>query len=119
MQDFGSNHHGREEGRQASQNDTRDARDIAANLAYGTCSFVHVPTAEDCAVRDYIRMRNDPPADAQRLKQQINAFDERIEELSHKPAYEVRVSQLACLCGITRKRATSIITEVCDFNRIC
>ena len=47
----------------------------------------------------------------------IKAFDERIEELSHKPAYEVRVSQLACLCGITRKRATSIITEVCDFNR--
>ena len=53
----------------------------------------------------------------QMLSAKIKAFDERIEELSHKPAYEVRVSQLACLCGITRKRATSIITEVCDFNR--
>lgn len=148
--------------------DTRDARDIANNLAYGTCSFVHVPTAEDCAVRDYIRMRDDHQELLKRVKQQINAlalrhgfhyeqtkwtaahlkqlrefalsdleretldeylatmqmlsakikaFDERIEELSHKPDYEVRVSQLACLCGITRKRATSIITEVCDFNR--
>ena len=148
--------------------DTRDARDIATNLAYGTCSFVHVPPAEDCAVRDYIRMRNDHRQMLKRLKQQISAlalrhgfhyentkwsavhikqlsvltlsdlereplneylatmqmlsakikaFDERLEELSHKLAYAVRVLQPTCLCGITRKRATSIITEVSDFKR--
>ncbi len=38
--------------------DSRDAMDIARNIAYRTCSFVHTPSEEDEQVKDYIRMRN-------------------------------------------------------------
>ena len=79
---------------------------------------VHIKQLRELALSDLERETLDEYlATMQMLSAKIKAFDERIEELSHKPAYEVRVSQLACLCGITRKRATSIITEVCDFNR--
>ncbi len=54
--------------------DGRDAGDIASCLAFNTCSFVHVPSAEDIAVRDYIRMRNDHRDMLKRIKQQINAM---------------------------------------------
>ena len=47
---------------------------IAQNLAYGTYSAVFVPTEEDLAVRDYIRMRNDHKAAVKRIKQQINSL---------------------------------------------
>ena len=63
-----------EKGGKKVKTDKRDARTIAQNLAYGTYSAVFVPTEEDLAVRDYIRMRNDHKAAVKRIKQQINAL---------------------------------------------
>ena len=63
-----------EKGGKKVKTDKRDARAIAQNLAYGTYSAVFVPTEEDLAVRDYIRMRNDHKAAVKRIKQQINAL---------------------------------------------
>jgi len=54
--------------------DPRDAENIARCLAFNLYSSVHVPTTEDDAVKEYIRMRNDVRADLKRTKQQIIAF---------------------------------------------
>lgn len=54
--------------------DRRDAENIARCLAFHLYSPVHVPTAEDDAVKEYIRMRDDVKADLKRTKQQIIAF---------------------------------------------
>ena len=148
--------------------DSRDARDIAQCLAFNSCSFVHVPTDEDIAVRDYIRMRSDHKDLLKSIKQRIcalslryginyratkwtaahlkllretelpalvretlneylatydqltakiAAFEARIEELSRQPAYDTPVSRLACFCGMSRARATAVVSEVSDFSR--
>ena len=55
-------------------NDKRDAQKIATCLAYNTYSHVHVPTEEDNAVKEYIRLRDDVKATEKRIKQQIIAF---------------------------------------------
>ena len=54
--------------------DKRDAGNIARCLAFHTYSEVHVPTAEDEAVKDYIRMRDDQKKALKIIKQQILAF---------------------------------------------
>ena len=54
--------------------DKRDARRIARCLCCNGYHPVHVPTAEDEAVRDYLRMRDDHQGALKKLKQQINAF---------------------------------------------
>ena len=54
--------------------DSRDAGDIAQCLAFNSCSFVHVPTVEDIAVRDYIRMRSDHKEMLKSIKQRICAL---------------------------------------------
>jgi len=54
--------------------DKRDARKIAKCLAYGTYSRVHVPTDQDNAIKEYIRMRDDAQAMLKQTKQQINAL---------------------------------------------
>ena len=54
--------------------DKRDALKIAKCLAYGTYSPVHVPTDQDNAVKEYIRMRDDVQALLKQTKQQINAL---------------------------------------------
>jgi transposase len=54
--------------------DKRDAANIAKCLAYNTYSSVYVPTKEDNAVKEYIRMRNDAKDALKRIKQQILAF---------------------------------------------
>jgi transposase len=56
------------------KNDKRDAANIAKCLAYNTYSAVYVPTEEDNAVKEYIRMRNDAKDILKRIKQQILAF---------------------------------------------
>jgi len=56
------------------KNDKRDASNIAKCLAYSTYSPVHVPTAEDNAVKEYIRMRNDARNALKTVKQQLLAF---------------------------------------------
>ena len=50
--------------------DKRDARLIAQCLCYGGYHPVYIPTGEDDAVKEYLRMRDDH----KQLKQQINAF---------------------------------------------
>ena len=54
--------------------DRRDARKIAKCLAYGTYSPVYVPSDQDNAIKEYIRMRDDAQAMLKQTKQQINAL---------------------------------------------
>lgn len=54
--------------------DKRDAAKIAKCLARGAYKAVYVPTDEDNAVKEYIRMRDDVRDSLKRLKQQITAF---------------------------------------------
>jgi transposase len=54
--------------------DRRDARWIAKCLAFGTYSKVYVPSDEDNAVKEYIRMRDDAKIMLKQTKQQIIAF---------------------------------------------
>ena len=54
--------------------DRRDAENLAKCLAYGGYKSVYIPTAQDEAVRDYLRMRDDHKLMLKRIKQQINAF---------------------------------------------
>lgn len=54
--------------------DPRDAYQIAKCLSNGGYHAVHVPTKEDEAVRDYIRMRDDHSKSLKQIKQQIGAF---------------------------------------------
>jgi transposase len=54
--------------------DKRDARLIAQCLCYGGYHPVYVPTGEDDAVKEYLRMRDDHKQALKSLKQQINAF---------------------------------------------
>ena len=54
--------------------DKRDAQKIAKCLAYGTYSPVYVPSDEDNAIKEYIRMRDDAQTLLKQTKQQINAL---------------------------------------------
>ena len=54
--------------------DKRDARLIAHCLSYGGYHPVYVPTGEDDAVKEYLRMRDDHKLALKSLKQRINAF---------------------------------------------
>jgi transposase len=54
--------------------DRRDAGNIARCLAFHTYSPVHVPTAQDESVKEYIRMRDDQKRACKTIKQQILAF---------------------------------------------
>jgi transposase len=54
--------------------DKRDAGNIARDLAFHTYGEVRVPSAEDEAVKDYIRMRGDQKKALKIIKQQILAF---------------------------------------------
>ena len=54
--------------------DRRDAEKIAKCLAFNTYKPVYIPTEEDNAVKEYIRMRDDAKSAAKRYKQQILSF---------------------------------------------
>ena len=54
--------------------DKRDAKMIAACLAYGTYSAVYVPDETDTQAKEYIRMRDDHKDSLKRIKQQIEAL---------------------------------------------
>ena len=54
--------------------DARDARMIAQCLSYGGYHAVYIPTQEDAAVKEYLRMRGDHKLALKKVKQQINAF---------------------------------------------
>ena len=51
--------------------DKRDAGNIARCLAYQTYQAVHIPTKEDEAIKEYIRMRDDQKKALKIIKQQI------------------------------------------------
>jgi len=57
--------------------DKRDAAKIAKCLAYNTYSPIYIPDAEDNAVREYIRMRNDERDTLKRIKQRLLSFCKR------------------------------------------
>ena len=59
---------------QRVKTDKRDARLIAQCLCYGGYHSVYIPTGEDDAVKEYLRMRDDHKLAHKKLKQQINAF---------------------------------------------
>ena len=59
---------------QRVKTDKRDARLIAHCLCYGGYHPVYIPTGEDDAVKEYLRMRDDIKQAVKTLKQQINAF---------------------------------------------
>ena len=54
--------------------DARDAHMIAQCLSYGGYHAVYIPTEEDAAVKEYLRMRGDHKLALKKVKQQINAF---------------------------------------------
>jgi transposase len=54
--------------------DKNDAKNIARSLAFRLYSEVHVPTAEDEEIKEYIRMRDDKKSALKKNKQQILAF---------------------------------------------
>jgi len=54
--------------------DRRDAKLIAACLSNGGFHSVHIPSKEDNAVKEYIRMRDDHVLELKRTKQQINSL---------------------------------------------
>ena len=54
--------------------DKRDAHLIAKCLCYGGYHAVHVPTADDNAIKEYIRMRDDHKIALKQKKQQMNAL---------------------------------------------
>ena len=54
--------------------DHRDARNIAFCLSTGGFHSVHIPTAEDNAVKEYIRMRDDHKIALKKIKQQTLAL---------------------------------------------
>ena len=56
------------------KNDVEDARRIARCLCFGQYSKVYVPTDEDNAVKEYIRMRDDAQTALKQTKQQIIAL---------------------------------------------
>lgn len=54
--------------------DKKDAANIARCLAFRTYSPVHIPTEEDNAIKEYIRMRDDQKKALKIIKQQILAL---------------------------------------------
>jgi len=56
------------------KNDRRDSKKISKCLAYNTASYVYIPTEEDQAVKEYMRMRDDEKLTLKRIKQQILAL---------------------------------------------
>jgi len=156
-------------GSNAKKTDRKDARMLARNLAYGTCSFVHIPDEEDQETREYIRMRCAHKRELKRIKQCILSFclrnghkyegrtywtgshvswmkglpfaealkdilleyldtyeklTDKLERLdcellriSDKPRYKEATDRLACLKGITKQSALTIVSEIGDFHR--
>lgn len=47
---------------------------LAQNLAYGTCSFVHIPDQEDKRIREFVRMVSHEKKLLRKEKQYILAF---------------------------------------------
>ena len=64
----------KETGQGKRKTDRKDAKMIAQNLAYGTCSFVHIPDEEDKKTREFVRMVSHERKLLRKEKQYILAF---------------------------------------------
>ncbi len=64
-------------GKKRIKTDRQTQKTLPDSLAFSLYSPVYVPTTEDDAVKEYIRMRDDIKADLKRVKQQIIAFTTR------------------------------------------
>lgn len=64
----------REAGQSKKKTDRKDAKMIAQNLAFGTCSYVNIPTEKDLKVREYIRMVSHKRKFLRKEKQYILGF---------------------------------------------
>jgi transposase len=60
--------------KQRIKTDKRDAMNIARCLAYHTYGAVHIPTEQDNAVKEYIRMRDDEKGVLKTFKQRVLSF---------------------------------------------
>ena len=58
--------------------DKRDAMKIARCLATNSYRAVYVPTKEDLAVKEYVRMRDDHKLELKRIKQEILGFEAQL-----------------------------------------
>ena len=56
------------------KNDRKDAVMLARNLAFGSCSFVHIPDDIDLETREFIRMRTTHKKALKKIKQVILSF---------------------------------------------
>lgn len=154
------------EGAKRIKTDKKDAAQLAKALAFRSYRSVHIPTAEDEHVKEYIRMRTDHKVDLKKIKQQlltfclrhdfcytegrnnwtqkhvrwlhslnpdglyaeilteylltyeklvdqIERYDARIEQLGQSDSYQEKVSRLSCFIGI--KTLTTLCH--CDRNR--
>ena len=63
-----------QKGKRHVKTDRRDARNIARCLGQHNYSPVHIPTAQDEEVKEFIRMRDDHKLALKKVKQQILAF---------------------------------------------
>ena len=64
----------KETGQGKKKTDRKDAKMLAQNLAYGTCSFVHIPDEEDKRTREFVRMVSHEKKLLRKEKQYILAF---------------------------------------------
>ena len=64
----------KETGQGKKKTDRKDAKMLAQNLAYGTCSFVHIPDEEDKRTREFVRMVSHERKLLRKEKQYILAF---------------------------------------------
>lgn len=64
----------KEAGQGKKKTDRKDAKMIAQNLAFGTCSYVNIPTEKDLKVREYIRMVSHKRKFLRKEKQYILGF---------------------------------------------
>ena len=63
-----------EKGGKKLKNDMRDARQIAKCMCDGSYRAVYIPTEEDDAIKEFIRMRDDIKQNLKSIKQQIVAL---------------------------------------------
>lgn len=64
----------KETGQGKKKTDRKDAKMLAQNLAYGTCSFIHIPDEEDKKTREFVRMVSHERKLLRKEKQYILAF---------------------------------------------
>lgn len=89
--------------------DANDAEWIARQLAWNSCKFVYIPTEEDEAVKEYLRMRDDHLGALKRIKQQICAFCTR-----HGKCFEKTNWTLEHLRWLRQLKLSAALREVLD-----